>query len=133
VLGLYRDWWDHYQRAVWLRVERTISNDRCDPIEKRGNPMSVVTVEIDSRLVRFVRSPVFAVVAALQGVCVSFAPVFLYWSGQGKFYHGYEWFVVPSCFAVICLVPVVYFRLGGAVVKELRKKQDRDPAGVAQR
>jgi transposase len=56
-----------------------------------------------------------------QGVAVSFAPLFLYWSGQGKFYHGHEWLIVPLCFAVICLVPPVYLRLGGAVVKELRK------------
>lgn len=84
--------------------------------------MSTVTVEIDSRVVRFVRSPAFPVVAGLQGVSISFAPLFLYWSGQGKFYHGFEWFVVPLCFAVICLVPLVYFRLGGAIAKELRKK-----------
>jgi len=102
-----------------------------DTIEEKS--MSVVTVEIDSRLVRFVRSPIFTVVAGLQGVCVSFAPLFLYWSGQGKFYHGSEWFVVPLCFAVICLVPPIYFRLGGAVVKELRKKQDPGLAGCAQR
>lgn len=85
--------------------------------------MSTVTVEIDPKLVKFVRSPAFSIVAALQGVTVSFAPLFLYWSGQGKFYHGYESFIVPLCFAVICLVPLVYFRLGGAVIKELRKQQ----------
>ena len=95
--------------------------------------MSVVTVEIDSRLVRFVRSPVFAVVASLQGVCVSFAPAFLYWSGRGKFFHGHERFIVPACFAVIFLVPLVYFRLAGAVVKELRKKESGALAGFAQR
>jgi len=83
--------------------------------------MSTVTIEIDPKWVKFVRSPVFSIVAGLQGVAVSFAPLFLYWSGQGKFYHGHEWLIVPLCFAVICLVPPVYFRLGGAVVKELRK------------
>jgi hypothetical protein len=74
--------------------------------------VGVVTVEIDSRLVKFVRSPAFTVEASLQGVCVSFAPLFLFFSGQGMSYHGHEWFVVPLCFAVICLVPLVYFRLG---------------------
>jgi hypothetical protein len=83
--------------------------------------MSIVTVEVDPKWVKFVRSPIFSIVAALQGVAVSFAPLFLYWSGKGEFYHGYEWFIVPLCFAVICLVPLVYFRLGGAVIKELRK------------
>jgi hypothetical protein len=86
--------------------------------------MTTVTVEIDSRLAWFVRSRAFTVVAGLQGVCVSFAPLFLYWCGQGRFYRGYERFVVPSCFAIICLVPLVYFRLGGAVANELRKKKD---------
>lgn len=90
--------------------------------------MSTVTVEIDSRLVRIVRSPAFSIVAALQGVSISFAPLFLYWSGRGKFYDGYEWFIVPVCFAAICLVPLVYFRLGNMVVKELRQKRNPDLA-----
>jgi hypothetical protein len=51
--------------------------------------------------VKFVRSPAFSVVSALSGVSVSFAPYFLYLSGQGRFYHGSEWLVVPLCFAVI--------------------------------
>ena len=83
--------------------------------------MSAVTVEIDPKWAKFVRSPAFSIVASLQGVAISFAPLFLYWSGQGRFYHGYERFIVPLCFAVIFLVPLVYFRLGGAVVKELKK------------
>ena len=91
--------------------------------------MDKVTVEVDSLLVRIVRSPAFYIVTTLQGVSVSFAPLFLYWSGQGKFFHGYERFIVPSCFAVICLVPLVYFRLGGAVINELRKEQRPDLSG----
>jgi hypothetical protein len=83
--------------------------------------MSTVTVEIDAKWAKIVRSPAFSIVAALQGVAISFAPLFLYWSGQGKFYHGYERFIVPLCFAVIYLVPLVYFRLGGAVINGLRK------------
>jgi hypothetical protein len=59
--------------------------------------MNTVTIDVDSSLVRIVRSPAFSVVASLQGVCVTFAPAFLYWSGQGKFFHGYERFVVPVC------------------------------------
>jgi hypothetical protein len=83
--------------------------------------MNTVTVEIDPKWTKFVRSPAFSIVAALRGVAISFTPLFLYWSGQGKFYRGYEWFIVPLCFAVIILVPLVYFQLGGAVAKELRK------------
>jgi hypothetical protein len=85
--------------------------------------MNTVTIDVDSSLVRIVRSPAFSVVASLQGVCVTFAPAFLYWSGQGKFFHGYERFVVPVCFAVIFLVPLVYFRLCSAVIRELTKQQ----------
>jgi hypothetical protein len=91
-----------------------------------------VIVEMDSSWVKFVKSPIFVVVSALRGVSVTFAPYFLYLSGQGKFYHGHEWFVVPLCFAVIWCVSPVYFRLGGAVVKELRKQQSSDVAGFAQ-
>jgi hypothetical protein len=45
-----------------------------------------------------------------------------YWSGQSKFFRGYERFIVPACSAVIFLGPLMYFRLGSAVVKELGKK-----------
>jgi hypothetical protein len=89
--------------------------------------MNTITIDVDSRLVRIVRSPAFSVVASLRGVCVSFAPAFLYWSGQGKFFHGYERFIVPACFAVIFLVPLVYFRLGNAVIKELKNRERQAP------
>jgi hypothetical protein len=82
-----------------------------------------VTVEIDSSWVNFIRSPAFIAVSALSGVSISFAPYFLYLSGQGKFYHGGEWLIVPLCFAVIYLVPLVYIRIGSAVIKELRKSE----------
>jgi len=82
-----------------------------------------VTVEIDSSWVKFVRSPAFTVVSALSGVSISFAPYFLYLSGQGRFYPGSEWLIVPFCFAVIYLVPLVYIRIGSAVIKELRKRE----------
>jgi len=62
-------------------------------------------------LAKIVRSPAYAVVSALTGVSVSFAPLFLHWSGQGKFFPGYEWLVVPACFAVIYLVRrSIFFR-----------------------
>jgi hypothetical protein len=84
--------------------------------------MDKVTIEMDSKWVKMVRSPLFWMVAALQGVSITFAPLFLYWSGEGRFYHGLEWIIVPSCFAVIFLVGLFYFWLGGAVIGELRKK-----------
>ncbi len=81
-----------------------------------------VTVEIDEKWVRLARSPLYHVVAALTGVSVTFAPIFLYWSGKGTFYHGYEVVIVPLCFVVIYFVPSFYFGIGTAVAKELREK-----------
>jgi len=40
--------------------------------------MDKVTIEINSKWVRIVRSPLYWIVAALQGLSVSFAPLFLY-------------------------------------------------------
>ena len=84
--------------------------------------MKKVSIEIDSRWVRVVRSPIYFVIAALQGISVSFAPLFLYWSGRGNYFNGLEWLVVPLCFAVIFVVSVFYFWLGGSVIRQLRQK-----------
>jgi len=81
-----------------------------------------VTVEIGPTWTRMVRSPIYVLVTALTGVSVSFAPLFLYWSGKGVFYPRYARIVVPLCFALIYLVPLFYIRLGSAVAKELRKQ-----------
>jgi len=80
-----------------------------------------VTVDIDSKWVKFIRSPLYVVISSLAGVSVSFAPLFLYWSGQGKFFVGYERVIVPICFAVIYLVPFVYIRLGVIVAAKVRE------------
>ncbi len=84
-----------------------------------------VTIEIDSKWVGIVRSPIYGLMSALTGVSITFAPLFLYWSGQGKFYHAYEWIVVPLCFALIFFVPLFYFRLGNSVAKQLRQTSDK--------
>ncbi len=84
--------------------------------------MDKVTIEIDAKWVKIVRSPLYWIVAALQGVSITFAPLFLYWSGKGMFPHGAERLVVPSCFAIILLVGFFYMLLGSAVIGELRKK-----------
>lgn len=84
--------------------------------------MDKVSIEIDSRWVKFARSPVYFVLAALQGISVSFAPLFLYWSGRGNYFSGLEWLVVPLCFGIIFVVPVFYFWLGGSVMRQLRQK-----------
>ena len=80
-----------------------------------------LVVEIDSKWVKVVQSPVYWIVAALQGVSLTFAPLFLYWSGRGWF-GGSKWIVMPLCFATIYLVGIFYMALGGAVVRALRKE-----------
>ncbi len=84
--------------------------------------MSNVTIEINSNWVRVVRSPVYWVVASLQGVSISFAPLFLYWSGKGDYFPGLRMVVTPLCFAIIFGVQLFYFLLGAAVIKELRQR-----------
>jgi hypothetical protein len=84
--------------------------------------MDTVSVEIDSRWVKIARSPVYFIIAALQGISVTFAPLFLYWSGRGNYFNGLEWLVVPLCFVIIFVVPLFYFALGGSVIRQLRRK-----------
>jgi hypothetical protein len=84
--------------------------------------MDKVSIEIDSRWVKVVRSPVYFIISALQGISVSFAPLFLYWSGRGSYFNGLEWLVVPLCFAIILVVSVFYFLLGSSVIRQLRQK-----------
>ncbi|HVM59531.1 MAG TPA: hypothetical protein VMV72_01585 [Verrucomicrobiae bacterium] len=85
--------------------------------------MEKVTIQLDAKWVKIARSPLYMVVGALQGIAVSFAPLFLYWCGKGYFYKCAEWIVVPLCFATILLVSFFYFWLGAAVMKELRKER----------
>jgi len=84
--------------------------------------MDKVSIEIDSRWVKIARSPLYFVIVSLQGISVTFAPLFLYWSGRGNYFNGLEWIIVPLCFAIIFLVPVFYFLLGGSVIRQLRQK-----------
>jgi len=81
-----------------------------------------VTIDVNSKWAWFARSPFYVIVSALSGVSVSFAPLFLYWSGKGRFFPGYERVVVPLCFAVVYLVPLFYFVVGQAVANELRRQ-----------
>ena len=83
-----------------------------------------VTVEISPILVKITRSPIYVVISALSGVSMSFAPLFLYWTGKGKFFPGYERFVVPLCFVVIYCVPGFYYLLGVRLAKEVRQDSE---------
>lgn len=86
--------------------------------------MEKVTIEIDTKWLRLVRSPLMWVIWTLQGVSITFAPLFLYWSGEGKFFPSLRWLTVPLCFAIIFLIPFFYYMLGSEVVRELRKIED---------
>ena len=80
------------------------------------NPMNeTIAVEINVKWVRRVKSPLFWIVSALTGVSLTFASLWLYWCGQGKFPEA-SWWLVPSCFAVIYLVPLFYIKLAGEVI-----------------
>jgi hypothetical protein len=82
--------------------------------------MATITVEIDSKWVKILRSPLFLVVGALQGVAFTFAPAFLYMSGKDWFlFRRFEWFIAPFCFASIVIVGWFYLLLGQAIVKQL--------------
>jgi hypothetical protein len=85
--------------------------------------MSKVTIEVDSKWVKIVHSPLYLIVAALQGIAISFAPLFLFFAGKGMFPHGYDYFVALLCFAMILLVGFFYLRLGNEVIGELSKIQ----------
>jgi hypothetical protein len=81
-----------------------------------------VEVEIDSRWVKLVRSPLYWVIAAPSAVSITFAPLFLYWYGKGKGFPGTEWIAVPLCFVTIYFVGLFNMRLGIPVAEALRKR-----------
>jgi hypothetical protein len=83
--------------------------------------LSKVAIEIDSKWVKIIRSPAYFVVAALQGVSISFAPLVLYWIGKGKFFPGFEWITLPLSYGVIFIVSLFYMLLGSTVIKQLRQ------------
>ena len=75
-------------------------------------------VELDSRLERWINSPVYPVFAGLSGVSITFAPLFLYWWGN----RFGTWLVVVN-FALIYLVPLFFMRLGNAVANSIREQR----------
>jgi len=88
--------------------------------------MESVTIQIGPKWARLARSPVYWVVAALQGVSVTFAPLFLYWSGRGGYSFGSEWVIVPVCFGVMYVVAIFHIVFSNRVIEELRR-----PLGTA--
>jgi hypothetical protein len=78
-----------------------------------------ITIDIDARWKKWIRSPLFWVVATLQGVAFSFAPAFLYWSGHGGPLAAWvQWVSLAS----IYLVGWFYLLLGRSVIRQLSKR-----------
>jgi hypothetical protein len=86
--------------------------------------MESVTIQIGATWANIARSPVYWIVAALQGVSVTFAPLVLYWSGRGGYSLGNEWVIVPVCLAVMYLVPLFHFQFSNRVIQELRRPRE---------
>ena len=84
--------------------------------------MSTVTIEVDSRLLRFVRSQFFVLIPCVTGVCLTFTTLFAYWTGQGK-YRFPEWFILLVCVGVNFGASLPYYRLAGAVIRKLNDRE----------
>ena len=86
--------------------------------------MENVTIQVGAGWARIARSPVYWIVAALQGMSVTFAPLFLYWGGREGYSFGSEGVIVPVCFAVMYLVPLFHFQFSNRVIEELRRRRE---------
>jgi hypothetical protein len=87
-------------------------------------PTDYVTVKVDARWQRRVKSPiVMGPIAALTGVSMTFAPMGLLWCGQVEQFGLVQWIVAPLCLMTIYLVPGFYMRLAGEVIAELLRVQ----------
>jgi hypothetical protein len=93
-----------------------------DQRKRKGeSAMGKVMVEVDSKWMKVVHSPLYWIVVMFQGVSLSLAPLFIYFAGKGMVPHSLGWFVALLCFAIIFLVGFFYMRLGGEVISELRR------------
>ena len=86
--------------------------------------MDTVTIEVDSKWVKRINSPLFTVVQALTGVSITFAPLFLYWAGSWGLTGPIKWITITVCFALIVLVPGYYMWIASPIILKLRKKAD---------
>jgi len=98
--------------AVWIGYQR-----QHHPWK---TPEDFVTVKVDAKWKRRVKSPIIMwPIAALTGVSVTFAPLYLYWCGQAEEFGVFEWIAVPLCFLMIYIVPGFYMSLATEVMAEL--------------
>jgi hypothetical protein len=83
--------------------------------------MSTVIIEVDSKWVARINSPLFSIVQALSGVSISFAPLFLYWAGSWGLTGPVKWITIIVCFALIVIVPGYYMWVASPIISKLRK------------
>ena len=88
-------------------------------------PSELVSVSIDAKWKRRVKSPyIMGPVAALTGVSVSFAPLYLFTRGPIGELAAWEWAGVAASFLMIYLVPGFYMRLASEVMAALLRDDD---------
>ena len=79
--------------------------------------MERVNIEVDERWVKLAQPSVRVVIAALTGLSLTFAPLFLFIFAQEG--AGYKDPRVVACFAAIFLVPLVYLRAATIFLAQL--------------
>jgi hypothetical protein len=84
-----------------------------------------VVVQISPKWVSLIKSPLMWAVWALQGVAISFAPLFLYWSGKGLFLPAERRLMIPVCFAIIFLEGFFFCSLANHVIGQVRRATQR--------
>jgi len=85
-------------------------------------PVDTVTVEVDAKWIRRIRSRWFMVVVTLTGVSLTFAPLCLLWCGSEFSKYGLsEWILVPLSLLTIYFVPGFYMQLASEVICQLMK------------
>jgi hypothetical protein len=111
--------------AAWI-----VYQSKCRPWK---TPENFVTVKVDAKWRRRVKSPIImGPVALFGGVSLTFAPLYLFWCGQADNFGVFEWIVVPLCFLVVYIVPGFYMSLASEVMAELFKSEAQsDHAGAA--
>jgi hypothetical protein len=89
--------------------------------------MNEVMIPIGSRWAKVARSRWAIVPTALSGVSVSFAPLFLYFYGQGSEPLGPPWLGMTVCWTVILLSGFFHINLSQHVLSQLRKASPSPP------
>jgi len=87
--------------------------------------MATLTIQIDDKWKQRIRSPLYKVVSSMQGVALSFAPIFIYMIAKGIILKEVEWLVVPICFMIILVVGVFNLKLAQATVNGIKNAEDR--------